>query len=47
MVIVVLGLRNMKNAIVDELCMIDDVSMRCSVVLMCSEPINIVLIHFG
>jgi len=25
MVIVVLGLRNMKNAIVDELCMIDDV----------------------
>jgi len=28
-VIVVLGLRNMKNAIVDELCMIDDVSRRC------------------
>ena len=29
MVIVVLGLRNMKNAIVDELCIIDDVSMSC------------------
>jgi len=29
MVIVVLGLRNMKNAIVDELCMIDDVSVSC------------------
>ena len=41
--IVVLGLRNMKNAIVDEFCIIDDVS----VVLLCSEPINIVLIHFG
>jgi len=28
-VIVVLGLRNMKNAIVDELCLIDVVSMCC------------------
>ena len=47
MVLVVLGLRNMKNAIVDELCVMDDVFMRCSVVLLCSDPINIVLIHFG
>ena len=47
MVIVVLGLRNMKNAIVDELCMIDDVFVRCYVALLCSEPINIVLNHFG
>jgi len=27
--------------------MIDDVSMRCFVVLMSSEPINFILNHFG
>jgi len=43
MVVCWIRLKNYKNAIVDELCMIDDVS----IVLMCSEPINIVLIHFG